>query len=160
MCWNTTPNSDWAFRTGRTVPGPVWPVRLGCTSSGRHNFLIRSPNWTFYICISIVLMRSTQWWSPIVNLTKLSRLVWPVYMTGLTSSPRLSSKLGICQFGVSTYAPLFLGKAYVPRNISLSQTALKQWEAPVRQSHLCRQWCKNSINHISWYCSTIVSSFW
>ena len=30
-----------------------------------HNSLIRTPNWTIYICISIVSTRSTQWCSPI-----------------------------------------------------------------------------------------------
>ena len=61
-----------------------------------------------------------QWCCSIGILTLLHRLVWPIYMIGLTSSPRLSSKLGICQFWVSTYAPLFLGKACVPWNISQS----------------------------------------
>ena len=74
------------------VSEPVWPVTHGCRSFGRHNFLIRRSNRTFYICISIILTRSMQWCSPISNLTKLPRLVWPVYMTGLTSSPELFSE--------------------------------------------------------------------
>ena len=74
------------------VSEQVWPVRPGCRSSGRHNFLIRSPNWTFYICSLIVSTRSMQWWSSIDNLKKFSWPVWLVYTTGLTGSPNLSSK--------------------------------------------------------------------
>ena len=62
--------------------GPVWSVRPGCRSFGRHNFLIRILNWTFYICISIVSTRSMQRCSPIRDLTTLSWPVWPVYATG------------------------------------------------------------------------------
>jgi len=74
---------DWSNRHE-----PVWPVRSGCRSSGRHNLLIRSPNWTFYIWIS---MRSTQWWSPIDNFTKLPWPIRPVYTTSRIGSPSLSS---------------------------------------------------------------------
>ena len=85
------------FRPVWSVSKSVWPlVRPGCKSSGRHNFLIQTPNWTFYIGVSIISTRSTQWWSQFDNLTKL---YWPVYMTGLT---RLSSKPELCQFWVST----------------------------------------------------------
>ena len=80
-------------------------------------------------------MRSTQWCSPIGILTMLPRLVWPVYWTGLTDSPRLSSKLGICQFWMSTYAPLFLGKACA-RNISQSPELHWNNENHPRQSCL------------------------
>ena len=90
------------FRPVWSVSGPVWPVRPGCRSSGRHNFLIRSPNWTFYICISIVSTRYMQWWSPIDNLTKFSLPVWPVYTTGLTVRPVCPTSLDLCQFWLST----------------------------------------------------------
>ena len=96
---------------------PVWPVTPRCKSSQRHNLFVQTPNWTFYICISIVSTGSTQWCSPIGDLKKSFWLVWPVYMTSLTGLPRLSSKPELCQFWVSTYASLFLGKACVPRNI-------------------------------------------
>ena len=121
------------FRPVWLVSGPVRPVRPGCRSSGRHNSLIRTPNWTIYICILIVSTRSTQWCSPIGILTMLPRPVWPVYRTGLTGLPRLSSKLGICQFWMSTYAPLFLGKTCVPRNIS--QRRKLHWN---NEKHLCQ----------------------
>ena len=81
-------------------------------------------------------MRSTQWCNPIGILTKLPRPVWPVYRTGLTGSPRLSSKLGICQFWMSTYAHLFLGKTCVPRNISQSPKLHWNNEKHLRQSCL------------------------
>jgi len=85
------------FRPVWSVSRPVLPlVRRGCRPSGRHNFLIRTPNWTFYIGVSIISTRSTQWWSQFDNLTKL---YWPIYMTGLTGLPRLSSKPELCQFG-------------------------------------------------------------
>jgi len=103
MCW-----FDWdtlhILRVGRSVPnksrnpyksrvkiqlltriglfGPVWrvskPVWPRCRSSWRRNFSIRTANWTSYIYISIISMRSTQWCSPIDDLTTLSRLVWLV----------------------------------------------------------------------------------
>ena len=114
-------------------PGPVRP---GCRSSGRHNSLIRTPNWTFYICISIVSTRSIQWWSPTSNLTNLTRPVWPVYMRGLTGLPRLSRKYSSFQFWVSTYAPLFLGKACIPRNISPSPKMHLNNEKHLRTNHV------------------------
>ena len=73
-----------------------------------------------YICISIISTRYMQWCSPIGILKLLPRPVWPICKTGQTGSPRLSSKLGIWQFWMSTYAFMFLGKACVPRNISHS----------------------------------------
>jgi len=91
---------------------PIWPVYElvwpGCRSSGRHNFLIRTPNWTLYICIPIFSTRSTQWFSPIGDLVKSSRLVWLISRTGLTGLPRLSSKPELCQFWVSTIWFIFV----------------------------------------------------
>ena len=115
---------------------PFWPVRPGCRSSGRYNSLVRTSNWTFYICISIVSTRSTQWWSPIDNLTKLSWPVWPLCMTGLIGSSKLPANLVLCQFWMPTYAPLFLGKACVPRNISQSPKLHWNNEKHLRQSCL------------------------
>ena len=94
-------------RTGRFGPvwpvsGPIWPVRPGCRSSGRHNSLIRTPNWTFYICISIVSMRSMQWLSSLCFLSNLTRPVWPVSGTGLTGPP--SRDIFLCkQYVASTF---------------------------------------------------------
>ena len=99
---------------------PVWPPldrSDRCRSSGRHNFLIRMPNWMFHIYISIVSTRSMQWCSPIDNLSNFSWPVWPVYKRGLTGLPRLSRKPESCQH----MPPLFLGKACVSRNISPNQ---------------------------------------
>ena len=81
--------SDWSTR-------PVLPVRPCVKSSRSHNSLIRTPNWTFYICISIVSTRATQWWSPIcifdkVTLTGQTGLCIPVW-----------SVCTVCQFWSST----------------------------------------------------------
>ena len=137
--------------TGLTAPGPVWPVRPGCRSSGRHNFLIRTPNWTFHICISIFSSTSMQWWGSIDHLTTLSWLFWPVYTTTLTGLSRLSSKPVVCQFCVSTYAPMFLGIACVPRNTSQSQNCTETMKDTCAPITSCLQWWRNPINHISWY---------
>jgi len=95
--------SDWSPNRS-DHPRPVWPIRPGCRSFGRHNFLTRTPNWTFHICILIVSMRSMEWCSPIGILTTLPRPVWPVYTTSLTGSPRLSIKpLYLPILGVNTY---------------------------------------------------------
>ena len=107
------------------VSEPVWPPWTGLTGQTGvqifwYNFLIRTPNWTFHICISIVPTRSTQWCSPIDDLTNFSWPVWPVCTWGLTGMSRSSRKSESCQFWVSTYAPLFLGKACISRNISPS----------------------------------------
>ena len=66
---------------------PVWPVCLGCRTFRSHISLIQSPNRTFHICILIVSLRSTQWWSPFFLLSNLTRPIWPVLGTGLTSHP-------------------------------------------------------------------------
>ena len=77
-----------------------------------------------------------QWCSPIGISTMLPRPVWPVYWTGLTGLPRLSNKLGICEFWMSTYAPCFLVKLAYQETFLQTKTALKQWEVLVHQSHL------------------------
>jgi hypothetical protein len=43
----------------------------------------------------------------------------------LIGLPRLSSKPELCQFQLSTYAPLFLDKACVSRNISQNQNCIE-----------------------------------
>ena len=140
-------------RTGRS--GPVWPVsgpvRPGCRSSGRHNSLIRTPNWTFYICISTVSTRSTQWCSRIGNLTNFSRPVWLVSMRGLTSLSRLPRKPYSCQFWVSTYAPLFLSKACVLRNISPSPKMHLNNEKHLRTNHVLLWRTISYIGHVILY---------
>ena len=121
--------------------GSVWPR---CRSSGRHNFLIRISNWTFYICISIVSTRSTQWYSPICNLTNLSRPVWPVHVRGLTGLSRLPRKPSSCQIWVSTAAQF--RQSQCPH-----QCPTLQWDSfPSIRFHwflLFWQWMPNTSNH-------------
>jgi len=117
--------------------GPVWPVRPGCRSSERHNFLIWTPNWTFHICISIVSTRSTQWCSPIDNLTNLS---WQV-------SPDCPENLNRANFGCQHMPPCFLIKLACQETSLKAQTALKQCEAPTHQSCLLQgRYCISAMS--------------
>ena len=112
-------------RTGRF--GPVWPVWPGCRSSGGINFLIQTPNWTFYICISIVSTRSTQWYSPISILTMLARSVWPV-------RPDCPANSVFANFGCQHMPPYFLVK------FAYQETSLKAQLHWNNENHL-RQSC-------------------
>ena len=80
---------------------------LGGVSSWSHSFLIQTPNWTFYICISIAYSRGMQWWNPSCHLKRLpktspARLFVPYH-------PRTIHLLWT-QLWLSAYAPLFLVK--------------------------------------------------
>jgi hypothetical protein len=66
-----------------------------------------------YIWILIYSTRTIQCWCPKYILSNLPRPIKPGCHAGLTGSSQT------CKIRVSTYAPLFLGKACVPRNIYL-----------------------------------------
>ena len=70
--------------------------------------------------------------------------VWPVL-------PRLSRKPSSCQFWVSTYAPLFLGKACVPRNISPSPKIHLNNEKHLRTNHVLLWRMISYIGHVILY---------
>ena len=82
--------------------GPVLPVRPCVKSYRSHNSLIRTPNWAFYICISIISTRATQWWSWICILAKSP---WPVRPVCAYRSDRSaqSANFGHQQIGPSSY---------------------------------------------------------
>ena len=51
---------------------------LGLTHRCTRTCDVRSPFWSFYIYILIILMRATQWWNSFCLLSNLTKPVWPV----------------------------------------------------------------------------------
>lgn len=124
----------------------------------------------FYICISIVSTRSTQWWSPICILSTLIRPVWSVWWpvctagsatgptTGRTASTGRSDRLASpyqSDLPILTVnaCPLFRGKACIPRNIYQNQncTGAMSSTSASNMFHFSRTIV--SIGHITWFCS-------
>jgi len=86
----------------------------GITSSpglqiGHSTYVFRLSRWD--LCNGAVQLA---FWQPYPDQSdRFIQPAWPVH-------PDCPANLGICQFWVSTYVPLFLGKACIPRNISHS----------------------------------------
>ena len=159
-------------RTGRFGPvsGPVWPLWTGLTALDRSDRgagllgrIISSSG--FQIGRSIYAFRSS-WWDLRNGEVQLiiwqscpdrsDRFVWQVRPV----RPDCQQILSYANFECQHMPPCFLVKLAYQETFFQSQNCtetMKSTDAPITS---CLQRWRNSINHISWYCSTIVSSFW
>jgi len=110
--------------------------KLGCYN----NSLIRTPNWTIYIYVLIVSIRSTQW-CPIGILTMLSRPV----------RPDCPANSVFADFGCQHMPPCFLVK------LAYQETSLKAQNCTetmriTRVNHVLLLRAILYIGHINWFC--------